>query len=65
MPIAQGYRSYELVRSLQLGIVFSIARTTRASAPGSPAPEPSAADFVEQARPTVATSDCAVESANL
>lgn len=48
-PIAQGHRSYDLMRSLQLGIVFSIARTSHAAAPGAPAPEPSAADFAEQA----------------
>ncbi|KAK9845966.1 hypothetical protein WJX81_007112 [Elliptochloris bilobata] len=47
-PIAQGHRSYELMRSLQLGIVFSIARTSRAAAPAGPAPEPTAADFAEQ-----------------
>ena len=59
-PIAQGFRSYELVRSLQLGIVFSIARTTRAGTPASPEPEPSAADFAEQARlaQTLSLSSC-------
>ena len=41
------------MRSLQLGIVFSIARTSPAAAPVAPAPEPSAADFAEQARSSI------------
>jgi hypothetical protein len=62
-PIASGHRSYDLMRSLQLGIVFSIARATAAPPPpGTPgalppdAPAPdapaelSASDFAEQAR---------------
>ncbi len=73
-PIASGHRSYDLMRSLQLGIVFSIARATAAppppGAPGAPPPdapapdapaELSASDFAEQVGPRRRCAGCAAE----
>ena len=56
-PIASGHRSYDLMRSLQLGIVFSTARTAQPPPPAAggsaadadaPVAEPSASEFAEQ-----------------